>query len=140
MPGRSSYTRPLGIVLPTSFDALSLSFHRALQANNKSPRTVQTYSEGLRLFGQFESGWSLSNHAVAHARGRGLSMDCPADHATSSPRSAASILIWLSGETHGICCAHACSRSGPAHRHGPALNTAAEEVSTCISWCVARRR
>jgi site-specific recombinase XerD len=43
----------VGAALPTSFEALSVSFRRALQANNKSPRTVQTYSEGLRLFGQF---------------------------------------------------------------------------------------
>ena len=53
MPGRSTYTRPVGAALPSSFEALSVSFRRALQANNKSPRTIQTYSEGLRLFGQF---------------------------------------------------------------------------------------
>jgi hypothetical protein len=53
MPGRSAYTRPTGPALPTSFQALSVAFRRAQQAANKSPRTVQTYGEGLRLFGEF---------------------------------------------------------------------------------------
>lgn len=39
--------------LSESYRALVESFRRKLLAENKSPRTVQTYGEGLRLFGEF---------------------------------------------------------------------------------------
>jgi site-specific recombinase XerD len=42
--------------LSESYRALVESFHRKLLAENKSPRTIQTYGEALRLFEEFLAG------------------------------------------------------------------------------------
>ncbi|MCL5957857.1 MAG: tyrosine-type recombinase/integrase [Chloroflexi bacterium] len=39
--------------LLASYQLLATSFHRSLLAENKSPRTIQTYGEALRQFGDF---------------------------------------------------------------------------------------
>lgn len=39
--------------LPSSYRLLVQSFRRTLLAENKAPRTVQTYTEALRLFGEY---------------------------------------------------------------------------------------
>ena len=49
------------------YRALAASFRRHLLAENKSPRTVETYGDGIRLFGEFlaEQGMPAD---VAHVR------------------------------------------------------------------------
>lgn len=63
MPG----TAQAGAPLSESYRALVASFHRKLLAENKSPRTIQTYGEALRLFDAFlvAEGMPL---ALAHIR------------------------------------------------------------------------
>ena len=41
--------------LPDSYRLLNESFRRKLLAENKSERTIQTYGEALRLFGEFRA-------------------------------------------------------------------------------------
>lgn len=53
--------------LPTSVSFLATSFERSLRAENKSARTIQTYTEALRLFMDFlgEHGMPLSVTAMS---------------------------------------------------------------------------
>ena len=44
---------PVGEQISESYLSLVTSFRRKLLAENKSPRTLQTYGEALRLFGEF---------------------------------------------------------------------------------------
>jgi len=46
-------------VLPSGYSLLVRSFRRSILAENKSPRTVQTYEEALRLFGAFLSAHGM---------------------------------------------------------------------------------
>lgn len=41
------------IVIPGDYSVLTRSFRRTLQAGNKSPRTITTYCEAARKFGEF---------------------------------------------------------------------------------------
>ena len=49
----SARAEPEQRTLPNSYRLLTESFRRKLLAENKSPRTIQTYGEALRLFGEF---------------------------------------------------------------------------------------
>lgn len=53
MPKSPSSTVPKQENLPVGYRSLTESFRRTLLAENKSARTVQTYGEALRIFGQF---------------------------------------------------------------------------------------
>lgn len=53
MAAVSSPVAPKLETLPDSYRLLAESFRRSLLAENKSPRTVETYGEALRLFGGF---------------------------------------------------------------------------------------
>ena len=70
-PQQTTVSSPIGLSheeqISDSYRALVQSFHRKLLAENKSPRTVQTYGEALRLFGEFlaEHGMPLT---LAHIR------------------------------------------------------------------------
>jgi site-specific recombinase XerD len=41
------------VVVPGDFPILAKSFHRSLLAQNKSPRTIQSYGEAVRLLGEY---------------------------------------------------------------------------------------
>src|SRR3954470_16876601 len=41
------------VTVPGDYPILARSFKRSLQAENKSPRTIQAYTEAVRLFGTF---------------------------------------------------------------------------------------
>lgn len=60
MPTRSAYQRPepRGPIAEGYLDLLA-SFERSLRADNKSPRTLETYREAALLFGQY-----LADHAL----------------------------------------------------------------------------
>lgn len=64
---KNLFSSPNPDPLSESYRALVISFRRKLLAENKSPRTVQTYGEALRLFDEFlvARGMPL---AVAHIR------------------------------------------------------------------------
>ena len=62
-PPAGAVRRPVG-----TFFGLTESFKRSLLAENKSPRTVQTYGEGLRLFGEFLVREQLPTDAEAIKR------------------------------------------------------------------------
>ena len=49
------------------YAALTESFRRSLLAENKSPKTIKTYSEALRLFGAFLVRNGMPQ-AVAHIK------------------------------------------------------------------------
>lgn len=60
MPSRSQYQRPAPVApISSSYLALLASFERTLRADNKSPRTIQTYGEATALLGQF-----LADHGM----------------------------------------------------------------------------
>lgn len=54
--------------LPESYRALVVSFRRKLLAENKSPRTLQTYGEALRLFEDFLAEQGMPRTIVAIRR------------------------------------------------------------------------
>ncbi|MHB0870747.1 MAG: tyrosine-type recombinase/integrase [Chloroflexota bacterium] len=63
---RTVATRPASQdSLPASYRRFAESFRRSMLAENKSPRTIQTYSEALRLFGAFLSEQGMPAE-VAH--------------------------------------------------------------------------
>ncbi|MDP9358875.1 MAG: tyrosine-type recombinase/integrase [Chloroflexota bacterium] len=53
---------------PPAFRVLLLSFRRHLLAENKAPRTVQTYSESLRRFAEFLTSQGMPTDPVLVAR------------------------------------------------------------------------
>lgn len=53
--GAASVTRLIPDTLPDTYRVLVQSFRRHLLAENKAPRTIETYLEALRLFGTFLS-------------------------------------------------------------------------------------
>jgi site-specific recombinase XerD len=63
--------------LPAAYRALSDSFRRSLLAENKSPKTVKTYTEAVRLFGQFlaEHGMPLRPASIRREHVEGFVAD-----------------------------------------------------------------
>jgi site-specific recombinase XerD len=51
-----------------AYDLLAVSFRRSLEAANKSPRTVETYSEAVRLFGEFLKAHGMPTDPTAISR------------------------------------------------------------------------
>lgn len=49
------------------FQQLSKNFQRSMLAANKSPKTLETYMEGLRLFGEYLAAQGMPQE-VAHIR------------------------------------------------------------------------
>lgn len=65
MPFTASPTRRLSA--SPAFQQLSKSFQRSMLASNKSPKTVETYLEALRLFGEYLATQGMPQD-VAHMR------------------------------------------------------------------------
>jgi integrase/recombinase XerD len=59
MPGRSTYIRPTPPTLPKAYARRLMSYQLALEAANRSPRTIETYLESLTRFGEY-----LVTHAL----------------------------------------------------------------------------
>jgi len=55
------------VVIPGDYTILARSFRRSLQAENKSPRTITTYCEAVRKFGEFLLDKGMPTEA-AHIR------------------------------------------------------------------------
>lgn len=68
MSTRSTYTRPAAPPVASCYTELATSFKRALLAQNKSPRTIETYLEGVRLLGEFLSRTSMPQEVTAITR------------------------------------------------------------------------
>ena len=65
MAVQSSADTPLTALDPDHVRRMAVSFERKLLAENKRPRTVQTYGEGLRLFAEFLEAQGMPT-AVGH--------------------------------------------------------------------------
>ena len=62
MAQRRTIEPPAQEHLPEDYRLLTRSFSLKLSAENKSPRTQQTYAESLRLFGEFLEAKGMPTH------------------------------------------------------------------------------
>jgi site-specific recombinase XerD len=65
MPTRAMFTRPPAPSVSPSYLSLRDSFVRSLKAENKSPRTIETYLEAIELLGDFLARMGMPQDVTA---------------------------------------------------------------------------